>query len=95
MVANLQLPGASQQGKPKRIFDLVDDNGWWFKCCALGDNASSRALEAGAEIVICFGTGRAGLGGNPGMVYLMKGSVIAGISAKQQQIEKKNRIDIS
>ena len=88
-------PDVSQQGTPKRHFDLVDDTGSWISCCALGSNASSLSLEAGNDVVLYFVTGRSATGSNPGMLYLMKDSVIVMLGRRHPHTQKKHQVEIS
>ena len=76
IVADVQEASLSQNGNLKKQFHLVDEMGYWILCCALGRNVNSTSLEEGNEVVCYAVTGRGGLGTNPGMVYLMKDSVI-------------------
>ena len=48
-------------------FALVDANGIYFQCCAIGRNAGN--LEEGLRIALYFGTGRAAIGSAPGALY--------------------------
>ena len=59
-----------------RLFTLVDNDGSWIKCCAIGMPARSLALVNGNEIVLYFCWGRDNLGTIPGMVYLRKNTFV-------------------
>ena len=52
MVADVQGASESVRGNAKKFFNLVDANGYWILCCALGRNAGNQALYVGAVIVI-------------------------------------------
>ena len=66
----------SQNGNPKRCFDLVDSQGSYLKCCAMKQNSTSRLLQQFQQVVIYFGCGRGPKGSAAGMLYLMKDAVI-------------------
>jgi len=95
VVADLQEPDVTQQGNPKRLFKLLDASGSYLLCCALGHNAVSCALKDKEEIVVYFGTGRAPIGSDPGMLYLMKDSVIVPLGAKVLSTLPSKCVDIS
>ena len=75
-VADLQALEMSQGGNPKRVFDLVDNQGFFFTCCAMKHNAESPALRNFQEVVVYFGTGRGAIGSAKGMFYLLKDAMI-------------------
>lgn len=81
-VVELQDADYSSQGNQKRHFKLVDPSGLYFECCALGKNAGSVALAESIEVVLYFVTGRAPIGGLPGMLYLMKDAAIVPLQMK-------------
>ena len=60
----------------KRVFNIVDNSGLYFTCCAMLDNAESIALQNNEEVVLYFGTGRGPMGGVKGMLYLLKDALI-------------------
>ena len=75
-----------------RLFTLVDNDGSWIKCCAIGMPARSLALVHGNEVVLYFCWERDNLETIPGMVYLRKDSFVvlgsrAEIPHKRLQIE--------
>ena len=79
----------------KRSFTLVDDAGSWIKCCAIGMPARSLALLDGNEVVLYFCTGRAGIGTSPGMVYLMKDSLVVQLGARAEVPPKRTWIEVT
>ena len=80
-IADLQTLEMSQGGNAKRIFDIVDNSGLYFTCCAMKHNAESTALQNVQEVVIYYGTGRGPIGTSKGMFYLMKDAMILSIGA--------------
>ena len=79
----------------KRSFNLVDDAGTWIKCCAIGMPARSLALDNGNEVVLYFCTGRASLGTSPGMVYLMKDSLVVQLGSRAEVPPKRLQIEVT
>ena len=75
-VVDLQSMEMSQGGNAKRVFDIVDNAGVYFTCCAMKHNASSSALQNFQEVVVYFGTGRGPIGNSKGMLYLLKDAMI-------------------
>ena len=84
----------SQSDTSKRTFLLVDDAGMWIRCCALGIISKSRALANGNEIVVYYGTGRKSLGSSPGMVYLLKDSLVVQVGQRTNGPVKRAEIPI-
>ena len=72
----------------------MDDAGTWFRCCALGRNASSPDLRKGMVVVLYFALGRPQYGSSPGMVYLMRDSLIVPIEHKTILCPKKAQLEI-
>ena len=58
IIADVQALDVSQTGNPKRQFDIVDNMGAWFSCCAVGPLSQSKALHDGVEAVLYHGMGR-------------------------------------
>ena len=82
------------QESNKRMFSLVDDAGMWIRCCAIDLTARSRALSNGNDVVLYFGTGRKGLGSSPGMVYLMRDSLVVQVGHRAESAIKRAEISI-
>ena len=95
MIASVEASDVSQQGKAKRVFEVVDNTGAWIRCCSLGHTASSRALREGMEVVLFHGTGRSAVGASPGMIYLMKDSLIVPVGMKTVLVHKKTEIVVT
>ncbi len=75
-VVDLQSQEKSQAGNAKRVFDIVDNAGMHFTCCAMKHNVESSALHNFQEVVIYYGLGRGPMGNAKGMLYLMKDAFI-------------------
>ena len=75
-VQALEMP---QGGNAKRVFDLVDNSGVYFTCCAMEHNAESAAIQNFQEVVLYFGTGRKPIGTSKGMLYLLKDAMIISV----------------
>ena len=78
-VVDLQSLETSQGGNPKRVFDIVDNSGVYFTCCAMKHNADSPALVNFQEVVLYFGIGRGPIGSSKGMLYLLKDAMIVSV----------------
>ena len=76
LVMDLRAPEMTAGGNRKRVFNIVDNSGLYFTCCALSDNAESIALKNNEEVVLYFGSGRGPMGGVKGMLYLLKDALI-------------------
>ena len=63
-------------GNAKRLFDIVDESGLYFTCCAMKHNAESLASKNYQNVVLYYGTGRSPIGNSKGMLYLMKDALI-------------------
>ena len=50
------------KGDDKFDFTLIDDDGAWISCCAMGINAQADIIVEGHRVVCFFGTGRGGIG---------------------------------
>ena len=76
MIVDLRATEMASGGNLKRVFDIVDNSGLYFTCCAMLDIAESIALKNNEEVVLYFGTGRGPMGGVKGMLYLLKDALI-------------------
>ena len=85
----------SQQGQPKRYFELVDDAGSWLKCTAMGRNALHRALQDGLQVVMYSCSGRPAAGSSEATLMLLKDAVIVSTGVRKANVVKRNLIDIS
>jgi hypothetical protein len=92
MIADPLDSEVSRNGNLKKIFSLVDEEGYWFTCCALGRNATSRCLTNGTEVVVFNGTGRACIGSSSVMIYLMKDAVVIPVGRRFPLTAKKIQI---
>ena len=94
VVSDLSDMLLTQTDSSKRTFNIVDDAGMWIRCCALGMVARSRALANGNEIVVYYGAGRKSLGSAPGMVYLLKDSLVVQVGQRTVVPVKRTEIPI-
>ena len=83
----------TQTESEKRTFILVDDAGMWIRCCAIGLQATSRALENSNEIIGYFGTGRKQVGTAPGSILFLKDSMI--VQVKRRTVVPVKRAEIA
>jgi len=81
-IINVQDVASTNNGSPKRLFDIIDKMGAFCHCCALSHNALNLALEEQMEAVLYHGTGRSPIGNSPGMVYFMKDALIVPVGVK-------------
>ena len=76
VVQDLENLEYAQSGSEKRMFNLVDKQGYYLNCCAMVHNVTSRALQDFNEIIVYFAIGRGPIGNSPGLIYLYKDAVI-------------------
>ena len=76
-------------GNLKRVFDIVDNSGLYFTCCAMKHNAESVALQNNQEVVLYSGTGRGPIGGVKGMLYLLKDAMIVPVGSPRRMTSAK------
>ena len=84
----------TRTGEPKTSFSLVDSNGAWLNCCAIGiRNACSNALFEGSEIVAYHAYGKGSLQeGQPSLVWLFKDTTIVPVG--KSSVKKHMKIDL-
>ena len=58
------------------MFNLVDEEGSYFQCCAMHQHCDHQMLAEGQDIIIYYGTGRGPLGSLPGMLYMLNDAFI-------------------
>ena len=75
-VVDLQPRETTLAGHAKRVFNIVDNAGTYFTCCAMKHNAESTALQNFQKVVMYYGTGRGPIGSSKGMLYLLKDAYI-------------------
>ena len=63
------------------MFDLVDNAGMYFTCCAMKHNADSTALQNFQEVVVYYGRGRGPMGSSKGMLYLLRDACIISVNS--------------
>ena len=76
VVADVKPVDVSQNGNRKCIFNLVDEEGSYFQCCAMYQHCDHQMLVEGQDLIIYYGTGRGPLGSMPGMLYMMNDAFI-------------------
>ena len=82
----------TQTGQDKVAFELVDRQGAWMKCLAVGRNAASVSLVDGTHVVLYNCSGRPGKGSLEPLLMVGKEAVIvptgaAGMAHKRAQVE--------
>ena len=60
------------KGDDKLDFTLIDDDGAWISCCAMGVNAATDIIAVGHRITRFFGTGRGGIGSDDGKIFFFE-----------------------
>ena len=75
-IVDVQPQEASSAGNAMRLFNFVDHQGAYFKCCAMKHNVNSAALKDFQEAVIYYACARAAIGIAPAMLYLFKDAMI-------------------
>ncbi len=64
----------------KRLFNITDKNGLWFRCCAIGQNALCTCLQPGAHVLLYFAQCRLPLTNDFGMCWCFDDAVLVGLS---------------
>ena len=82
-------------GKPKKPFELVDKNGYWIECVAMGRNAMIPALQTGKDVVLYNVSGGGPIVSSEGAIYLFKDAMVVpvGTSNAIAVIEKEKKIE--
>ena len=75
-IVDVQPQEASSTGNAMRLFNFVDHQGAYFKCCAMKHNVNSAALKDFQEAVIYYACARAAIRIAPAMLYLFKDAMI-------------------
>ena len=94
VITNVGEVGLTQNGQHKRPFDLVDDQGAWMACLALGKNAGARSVANGMPVVIYGCSARPGSDNLEATLLVTKDSVIVPYGPIQH-IQKRVFIDVS
>ena len=94
VITNVGEVGLTQNGQHKRSFDLVDDQGAWMKCLALGKNAGAKCIKDGTSVVMYGCSARPGNDNVEATLLVTKESVIVPYGPIQH-IPKRVFIDIS
>ena len=77
-----------------RVFDIVDDAGYWMRCCGWGRIAGATTIVASNHVVLYFCTGRKRWGNTGGMVYLMKDALVVKLNTATRCVVKRQEIVI-
>ena len=93
-VCGVQPLEETGKGEPKRKFELVDNSGSWFQCCALGKQALARSIKNGSQVVVFFVTARPGTGDESGTAYLFRESCMIRTGTVDKPPTKRVRIEI-
>ena len=83
----------TSNGQPKRAFNLIDDFGYWFPCCAIGRNATEWRFPQNAKVVIYFGSARLQSQQDSFILYIFRDGLIVAIA--QSSSSPTKRIDVS
>ena len=94
MVVDVREPEISRRGLPQQTFDLVDESGTWFTCCAVGRCATSPALKNGYQIVLYSGTGRPKTSLATAAVYLFKDAVVVPLYQRTTYAQKQIHLEM-
>ena len=92
-VSDVAEPDYTSNGQPKRDFNLVDDIGAWFPCCAIGRAATDWRAPANVKVIIYFGTGRLATQGTGFALYAFRDGLILPLEASRSA--NVERTDVS
>ena len=76
MATHIRNLDESQQGSPKREFDLVDESGVLIKYCAWGRNSRAKNLVDGSEVILYFASAKPGIGGVGACLWLFRDALL-------------------
>ena len=85
----------SQNGNPLRLFSLMDRRGAYISCIAFDRHVDDETLSNGNEVMVYFGTGRAGIGNAPSAVYLYNDAVVVKCSNDVPHVWKQSLVDFA
>ena len=92
-VADVEEPAITVKGVEKRCFNLVDDMGAWFPCCAVGDNAARIAWSSNMRVVLWFGWARMNVESTRFTMFALPDAFIRRIGLNEVRVTK--RVDVS
>ena len=92
VVGEVLPENSSRDGTSMQGFTLHDSAGNVVSCMAYGRHAGSPYLKAGSELVCFFGKGVAGLGSNPGQVWLHDDSHLVRLRVGAPLVPKRQEI---
>jgi hypothetical protein len=76
------------------MFELIDQDGFWIACIAMGRNAVSTCLKTGTEVVLYNISGRGPIGGHDGALYLFKDALAVKIAEETSGLEKRKEMKV-
>ena len=76
------------------MFDLLDKEGCWIACVAMGRNAMNSTLKTGAEVVLYNVSGRGPIGSAAGAMWLFKDAMVVPVGSMKGQLDKNSYIEI-
>ena len=79
--------------QPKRVFHLIDDFGYWFPCCAIGNHATNWRSPPNTKVVIYFGTARLQREDTSFILYIFSDGLIIPFTRSANAPAK--RVDVS
>ncbi len=85
----------SMQGNAKRSFALVDEQGYWVSCVAIGESATSTALVNGNEIILFFAHGRSASSSSEGGIRLFHNSAVWLVGKPRQTMQLFRQVHIA
>ena len=83
----------SQKGNPLRHFSLMDRQGAYIACIAFDRHTDDENLENNNEVVVYFGSGRAGIGSAPSRMYVYNDAVVVKCSNEVPRVWKQSLIE--
>ena len=92
-VADVDEPDVTVSGQEKRAFNLVDDTGAWFPCCAVGRNARVIPACSNMKVVLFFGSAKPNGQSTSFTMWALKAAVITIIGTNEVRVTK--RVDVS
>ena len=94
VVCDLGPTDITQQGQPKKSFNLVDSFGAWFPCVGIGRHAENPQMQHGQKVIFYFGTARPSTGANGAAVFAFKDAMIVPLGVQNHIIAKRVQINL-
>ena len=83
----------SQRGNPLRHFTLMDRQGAYISCTAFDRHVDDENLSNNNEVIIYFGSGRAGVGNASSELYLYNDAVVVKCSNDVPRVWKQMLVE--